>query len=44
MRNAYNILLGKREGKILFGRPRPRWESNIKISFGEIECGFDSSG
>jgi hypothetical protein len=28
-RNAYNILVGKREGKRLLGRPRRRWENNI---------------
>jgi hypothetical protein len=29
-RNAYGILLGKPEGKIPLGRPRRRWEDNIK--------------
>jgi len=28
MRNAYNILVGKPEGKIPFRRPRHRWEDN----------------
>jgi hypothetical protein len=31
MRNAYNILVGKPEGKRLFGRPRHTWEGNIRI-------------
>jgi hypothetical protein len=31
MRNAYNILVGKREGKRPRGRPRCRWENNIKM-------------
>jgi len=35
MRNAYKILVGKPEGKRPFGRPRPRWEGNIRINLGE---------
>jgi hypothetical protein len=31
MRNAYRILAGKPEGKRLLGRPRHKWEYNIKI-------------
>jgi hypothetical protein len=31
MRNAYIVLVGKPEGKRLLGRPRRRWEDNIKI-------------
>jgi hypothetical protein len=30
-RNAYRILVGKPEGKSPLGRPRSRWEDNIKI-------------
>jgi hypothetical protein len=30
-RNAYGILVGKPEGKRLLGRPRRRWEDNIKM-------------
>jgi hypothetical protein len=30
-RNAYRILLGKREGKRLLGKPRVRWVDNIKM-------------
>jgi hypothetical protein len=29
MRNAYNILVGKPEGKRPQGRPRHRWEHNM---------------
>jgi hypothetical protein len=29
IRNAYNILVRKPEGKKPFGRPRNRWEDNI---------------
>jgi hypothetical protein len=38
-RGAYRILVGKREGKRLFGRPRHRWEDNIKMDFQEVGCG-----
>jgi hypothetical protein len=30
------ILVGKPEGKILLGRPRHRWEDNIRIYLREI--------
>jgi len=30
-RRAYKILVGKPEGKRPLGRPRLRWEDNIKI-------------
>jgi hypothetical protein len=30
-RNAYQIFVGKPEGKRLLGRPRLRWVNNIKI-------------
>jgi hypothetical protein len=28
-RNMYRVLMGKPEGKRLFGRPRRRWEDEI---------------
>jgi hypothetical protein len=31
MRNAYNILVGKPEGKRPLGRPRRRWDDNIRM-------------
>jgi hypothetical protein len=37
MRNEYKILIGKHEGKSLLGKPRRRWENNIKTCFSEIE-------
>jgi hypothetical protein len=37
MRNAYKILVGKPEGKRPLGRPRRRWEDNIKMNLREIE-------
>jgi hypothetical protein len=36
MRNAYDILVGKPEGRRLLGRPRSRWEYNIKMGFREM--------
>jgi hypothetical protein len=38
-RNVYRILVGKPEGKRPLGRPRCRWEDNIKINFREIGWG-----
>jgi hypothetical protein len=35
-RNAYRILVGKPEGKISLGRPRRRWEYNIKTDIRDI--------
>jgi hypothetical protein len=32
-------LVGKPEGKRPLGRPRYRWEDNIKIDLQEVECG-----
>jgi hypothetical protein len=34
-RNAYNILVGKPKGKRPFGRPKHRWEDNIRIDLRE---------
>jgi len=31
MRNVYKILVGKREKKRLLGRPRLRWENNMRM-------------
>jgi hypothetical protein len=35
-RNAYKILVGKREGKRPLGRPRRRCEDNIQMDTREI--------
>jgi hypothetical protein len=37
IRNAYNILVGKPEGKRQLGRPRRTWKDNIRIYLREIE-------
>jgi hypothetical protein len=39
VRGAYNILVGKLEGRRLLGRPRRRWEDNIKMDLGETGFG-----
>jgi hypothetical protein len=38
-RNAYRIMLGRPEGNRPLGKPRRRWEDNIKMDLGEIEWG-----
>jgi len=38
-RDAYRVLVGKPEGKRLFGRPRHRREDNMKTDFQEVGCG-----
>jgi hypothetical protein len=38
-RNAYSILVGKPGGKRPLGRPRCRWENNIKMDLREIGWG-----
>jgi hypothetical protein len=39
VRGAYNILVGRPEGRRPLGRPRRRWEDNIKIDLREIGFG-----
>jgi hypothetical protein len=39
-RGAYRALVGKPEGKRPFGRPRRRWEENIKMDLRKVECGI----
>jgi hypothetical protein len=36
IKNAYKILVGKSEEKRPLGRPRRRWEKNIKVDLREI--------
>ena len=38
-RGVYRILVGKPEGKRPLGRPRRRWDDNIKMDFQEVGCG-----
>ena len=41
-RGAHKVLVGKHEGKRPLGRPRRRWEDNIKIDLREVGrgCGY----
>jgi hypothetical protein len=38
-RGAYRILVGRPEGRRLLGRPRRRWEDNIKMDVQEVGWG-----
>jgi hypothetical protein len=38
-RDVYRVLVGKPEGKRPPGRPRRRWEDNIKMDLQEVGCG-----
>jgi len=35
-RGVYRVMVGKPEGKIPLGRPRLRWEDNIKMDLQEV--------
>jgi hypothetical protein len=45
-RGAYRALVGKPEGRRPLGRPRRRWEDNIKMDLQEVRSGhgLDQSG
>ena len=38
-RGVYRVLVGKPERKRPLGRPRRRWEGNIKMHLQEVGCG-----
>jgi hypothetical protein len=38
-RDVYRVMVGKTEGKSLFGRPRRRWENNINLDLPKVDCG-----
>jgi hypothetical protein len=38
-RGTYGVLVGKPEGTRPLGRPRRRWEDNIKMDLQEVGCG-----
>ena len=38
-REVYRVLVGKPEGKKPLGRPRRRWDDNIKMNLQEVGCG-----
>ena len=43
-RGVYRVLVGKLEGKRPLGRPRRRWEDNIKVGLQEVVEGFMGTG
>ena len=38
-RGVYRVLLGKPQGRRPLGRPRRRWEVNIRMDLREVGCG-----
>jgi hypothetical protein len=38
-RGAYKVLVGKTEGRRPLGRPRRRWEGNIKMDLQDVGWG-----
>ena len=38
-RGVYKVLVWKPEGKSPLGRPRCKWEDNIKMDLKEVGCG-----
>ena len=38
-KGLYRVLVGKPEGKRPIGRPRHRWDDNIKMDIQEVGCG-----
>ena len=36
----YKVLMEKPEGRRPLGRPRRRWEDNIRMDLREVGCGF----
>jgi hypothetical protein len=40
-RGVYRVLVGKPEGKRPLGRPRSRWEDNVRMELQEVGCGCE---
>jgi len=38
-RGVYRVLVGKPEGRRPLGRPRRRWEDNIRLNLWKVGCG-----
>jgi hypothetical protein len=38
---VYRVLVGKPEGNRPLGRPRRRWEDNVRVDLQEVECGCE---
>jgi hypothetical protein len=44
-RGVYRVLVGKHEGRTPLGRPRRKWEENIRMDLQEVGCrGMDWIG
>ena len=43
-RGVYRVLVGKPEGKRPMGRPRPKWEDDIKMAVQEVGVGDGLDG
>jgi hypothetical protein len=43
-RGVYKVLVGKPEGNMSFGRPRRRWEDNIKMDLSGRGLGVALAG
>jgi hypothetical protein len=43
-RCASRVLVEKPEGRRPLGRPRLRWEDNIRMDLREVGCGLDGAG
>jgi hypothetical protein len=41
-RGVYRVLVGKPEGKRPLGRPRSRWEDNIRMDLQEVGSGCEN--
>ena len=41
-RGVYRVLVGKPEGKRPLGRPRHRWEDNIRMDLQEVGLGYEN--
>ena len=39
-KEVYRLLLGKPEGRRPLGRPRRRWEDNIRMALQKVGCGY----
>jgi hypothetical protein len=40
-RGVHRVFVGKPEGKRPLGRPRLRWEANIRMDLQEVGCGCE---
>ena len=41
VKGVYRVLVGKPEGKRPLGRPRRRWEDNIRMDLEEVGLGYE---